>query len=86
MVLMEGTTSLLSHDSQSLIVKTHILRLSPHRQCSYYVIDVIGVLHIFVTLEYLQIIFVHNAIQTAMNWLAFLLHQMSHLFLIIART
>jgi hypothetical protein len=51
---MEGTTSLLSHDSQSLIVKTHTQ-----------IIDVIGVLHILVTQEYLWIIIVHTVIKNS---------------------
>jgi hypothetical protein len=37
------------------------------RQYSYYVIDVIGALHILVTQEYPWIIIAHNAMQTAMN-------------------
>jgi hypothetical protein len=52
MVLMECTTSLLSHDSQSLIANTHT-----------HIIDVIDVLHILITLEYVWIIIVHTVIK-----------------------
>ena len=51
---MEGTTSLLSHDSQSLIAKTHT-----------HIIDVIDVLHILITLEYVCIIIVHTVIKNS---------------------
>jgi hypothetical protein len=38
-----------------------------HHQYSYYVTDVTGVLHILITEDYLEIINVCNAMQTAVN-------------------
>jgi hypothetical protein len=44
---MEGTTSLINRDSQSLIAKTHNYHIRPSiPPISYYAIDIIGVLHI----------------------------------------
>ena len=68
-MLMEETTALVNHDSQSLITRS-LTAAKPnheHLQYSYYVIDVIGVPHISITEKYSQIIIVHNAMQTAIN-------------------
>jgi hypothetical protein len=44
---MEGTTSLINRDSQSVIAKTHNYHIRPSTPpISYYAIDIIGVLHI----------------------------------------
>jgi len=60
---MESTTSLANRDSQSLIDKTP----DCNHQYSYYAIDVTGVPHISITEDYLWIVIVRSAMQTAIN-------------------
>ena len=65
MLLMESITSLIN-----MIPKDYLLKhlLMPVITANIHTpIDVIGVLHILITLEYRQIIIVCNAMQTSMN-------------------
>jgi hypothetical protein len=66
---MKTEASLINHDSQSLIANTHDGHTKPSVSPIYIIDNImyIGVLHILVTQEYQQTIFVCIAMQTAMN-------------------